>query len=258
MAIGKVLGVEWANIASYGGVAKANIANLGGTTAPVASGPIGISDVTTTTDTSRVWTTTTGIRITLPSTAASGDFVLLIVTSDDPVTSQRIAQPSGWSDAGVSWSGTTPDTSGRVFYRTLNGTEGSSVTVYATSNNMNRTCIGFTMVVDNINTTTPVNAVGNSAVATATSIAAPAVTISKSSTGLGFCIVAGDTGNADPYTFGGVGFTKQSESDAGGRHTAAFATKTFTSTGTMPSQTISTSLRRNDGLAAIQFILNEA
>lgn len=34
MAIGKVSGVEWANIASYGGVAKANIANLGGQTAP--------------------------------------------------------------------------------------------------------------------------------------------------------------------------------------------------------------------------------
>ena len=86
MAIGKVLGVEWANIATYGGVAKANIASLGGATAPVASGPIGISDVTTTTDSSRTWTTSTGISISLHSTAASGDFILLIVTSDDPVT----------------------------------------------------------------------------------------------------------------------------------------------------------------------------
>ena len=39
MAISKVLGVEWANIASYGGVAKANIANLGGGTTPPSSGP---------------------------------------------------------------------------------------------------------------------------------------------------------------------------------------------------------------------------
>lgn len=256
MAIGKVLGVEWANIASYGGVAKANIASLGGATAPVARGPIGISDVTTTTDTNRVWTTTSGISISLPSTAASGDFILLIVTSDDPVTSQRIAQPSGWSDAGVSWSGTTPDTSGRVFYRTLNGTEGSSVTVYATSNNMNRTCIGFTMIVDNVDTSSVVNAVGSAAVATAQSITAPAVTMSGTGNGLGFCVVAGDTGRADPYTF--TNLTKQAESDAGGRHTAAFAIKALTGGANLSSETVSTSLTRNDGLAAIQFILNEA
>lgn len=40
MAIGKVSGVEWANIASFGGVSKANIANLGGgATPPVTATP---------------------------------------------------------------------------------------------------------------------------------------------------------------------------------------------------------------------------
>ncbi len=254
MAIGKVLGVEWANIASYGGVAKANIASLGGATAPVASGPIGISDVTTTTDTSRTWTTSTGISISLPSTAASGDFILLIVTSDDPVTSQRIAQPSGWSDTGVSWSGTVPDTSGRVFYRTLNGTEGSSVTVFATSNSMNRTCIGFTMIVDNIDTSSVVNAVGSAAVATARSITAPAVTMSGTGNGLGFCIVAGDRGG---YSFTFTNLNEQADSNSG-RHAAAFAIKALSGGTNLPSEAISTTYTRNDGLAAIQFILNEA
>lgn len=256
MAISKISGIAWASIASFGGVSKANIANLGGGTTPPASGPIGISDVTTTTNANRTWTTTSGISISLPSTAASGDFILLIVTSDDPVSSQRIAQPSGWTDAGVGWFGTTPDTSGRVFYRTLNGTEGSSVTVYATSNSMNRTCIGFTMIVDNIDTSSVVNAVGSSAVATAQSITAPAVTMSGTGDGLGFCIVAGDTGRADPYAF--TSLTKQAESDAGGRHTAAFATKGLTGGTNLPSELVRTSLTRNDGLAAIQFILNEA
>ena len=34
MAISKVSGVLWANVAKYGGVSKANIANLGGQSAP--------------------------------------------------------------------------------------------------------------------------------------------------------------------------------------------------------------------------------
>lgn len=38
MAISKVSGIAWANIASFGGVSKANIANLGGASAP-SSGP---------------------------------------------------------------------------------------------------------------------------------------------------------------------------------------------------------------------------
>jgi len=111
------------------------------------------------------------------------------------------------------------------------------------------------MIVDNIDTSSVVNAVGSAAVANARSITAPAVTMSGTGNGLGFCIVAGDTGRADPYTF--TNLTKQAESDTG-RHTAAFAIKALAGGTNLPSEAISTSLSRNDGLAAIQFILNEA
>ncbi len=38
MAISKVSGIAWANVAKYGGVSKANIANLGGQSAPSSGG----------------------------------------------------------------------------------------------------------------------------------------------------------------------------------------------------------------------------
>lgn len=44
MAIGKVSGVAWANIAKFGGVSKASIANLGGGATPPSSGPSFVTD----------------------------------------------------------------------------------------------------------------------------------------------------------------------------------------------------------------------
>jgi len=165
MAIGKVLGVEWANIASYGGVAKANIANLGGATPPVTSGPIAITGITVT-DVYGNISTTNPHSFNLPSKAGSGDFILTIWTIDDP-TGGIGQTPTGWTKANNTWGNATSDAHILFLYRELDGTEGSSIPCYS-SINSTRGSIFYSMIVSNIDTTTPIDAISSPAISTGT------------------------------------------------------------------------------------------
>ena len=257
MAISKVLGVEWANIASYGGVAKANIASLGGATAPVTSGPIAISDITVTDIYSRI-STTTPHSFNLPSNASSGDFILTIWTIDDP-TSGIGQTPTGWVKANSTWGNGTSDAHILFLYRQLDGTEGSSVPCYS-SISTPRGSIFYSMIVSNIDTTTPIDVVGSPSISTGTGVTAPAVTSTDG--GIFICVVAFDGSDGDPFSFSNGSFTLTAGGDTGnsrdGSKGVSSAFKYATIGASTSTSTTSITSGRRDGKVAGHIILKQA
>lgn len=257
MAIGKILGVEWANIASYGGVAKANIANLGGATPPVTSGPIAITGITVTDVYGRI-NSTTPHSFNLPSKASSGDFILTIWTIDDP-TSGIGQTPTGWTKANSTWGNATSDAHILFLYRQLDGTEGSSIPCYS-SINTTRGSIFYSMIVSNIDTTTPIDAISSPAISTGTGVTAPAVTSTDG--GIFICVVAFDGADGDPFSFSNGSFTFTAGGDTGNSgqtsRGVSSAFKYATIGASTSTSTTSITATKSDGKVAGHIILKQA
>jgi hypothetical protein len=256
--ISKITGIALANIASLDSVAIANVGKVTGITKPSSVGPIAISDITVT-DVFGNLSTTNPHSFDLPTTAGNGDFVLTIWTIDDP-TSGLTVNPTGWTLANTStWGNSTSDAHIKFLYRQLDGTEGSSVPCYSTISST-RGSIFYSMVVENIDTTTPIDAVSSPAIATGTGVTAPTVTSVNG--GLLICTVAHDGADGSPFSFSNGSFTFTDGGDTGnagqsfGGVSSAF--KYATIGASTASSTTSITATTSDGKVAGHIILRQA
>lgn len=259
-SIVKVTGTAWASIGSVSGVTASSIVSIDGQTAP--SSGITLTDITLTYGNSNM-STITPIPVTLPTTAGSGDMVLMMFTLGLTVNTDEVATPSGWTIVNSGgWGSNVSDAWVYMFWREFDGTESQAVDIYAISDLRRRPHVAWTTIMSNVDTTNPISAVGSSAiVSTGTSITAPAVTAAHD--GVFICIVSQDGGSGDPFSYSNSSFTLTAggESDSsGGTSTKGVSSGWVYADITSGTSTNTTAITSNasESKVAGQFVLREA
>ena len=259
MAIAKYQNIDWASITSVDNIARSSIASIGDI--PVGGGgggDISFNDITVTT-TSQAISPTVAFNMTLPATAGAGDWVLAIYTIDDP-TSGITTNPPGWTLINTTtWGSGTSDAHIKLWYRLFDGSEGSSVPIYSTISTT-RGFATWTMVVSNIDTTSPISAVGAPVISSGLTIVAPAVGVPDDGTFI--CVGSFDGSDGEPFTLTNSSFTLTDggEEDSNPGTTAGVASvwKYATITGGSNTDTTSITAQSSNGQVAGQFALKKA
>tara|TARA_R110002074_G_scaffold106069_2_gene229026 strand:- start:2139 stop:2927 length:789 start_codon:yes stop_codon:yes gene_type:complete len=259
--IDKVTGTTWTSIVSMSGITASSIVSIDGQTAP-ASG-ITLTDITESYGSTNL-STTEAITIDLPSTAGSGDMVLMMFTMDYAGSADRLATPTGWTIVNSGgWGSGVSDAWVYMFWREFDGTEGSSVDIYATSDLRRIGYVAWTTIMSNVNTTTPISAVGSPAIASSgTTVTAPAVTAAHD--GVFICIVSQDRDTGDPFSYSNSSFTLTAggEGDSTGGGTTGKGVSSgwvyadITSSTSTSTTVVTASV--SDGKVAGQFVLRQA
>jgi len=258
MPIDNISGQAWANITSVSDILDTSIASVSGIDAPSAGGgDISFNDITTTTLVQTIGPSAPA-NITLPATAGVGDWVLAMFTIDDP-TSGITQNPTGWTLINTSaWGTAASDAHIKLWYRELDGSEGSTFPVYTTFNT-SRGIVAWTTIVSNIDTTNPISVVGTPAIAAGTTITAPNVQVPDDGTFI--CINAFDGSDGEPFTFANASytFTNGGEDDAStGGSGVSSAWKYATITGGSQTNTTLITAQVSDGKVAGHFALKRA
>jgi len=260
MPIDNISGVAWSSVSGVSGKNASDIASLSDIAAPVVGGAdISFDDITVSKGNQAVGPST-AFNVTLPTTAGSGDWVLVIFTSDDPTTSGSFQDPSGWTLINTTaWGNNTSDAHIKLWYKELDGTEGSSLSVFS-SISVDRGIVSWTMVVSNIDTTNPISAVGTPAIAELTTIIAPSVSVPDDGTFI--CLNAFDGGDGEPFAYVNSSFTftdgGEDESGAGSTAEVSSAWKYATITGGSSTNTTLITAQVGNGKVAGHFALKKA
>lgn len=253
-----ISGISLASIESLSGKSKSVISKVGGVTKPASGGSIAISDITVTDIYGRI-STTTPHSFNLPSNASSGDFILTIWTIDDNSSGGIGQTPTGWVKANPTWGNGTSDAHILFLYRQLDGTEGSSVPCYSIYSTT-KGSIFYSMIVSNIDTTTPIDVVGSPSISTGTGVTAPAVTSTDG--GIFICVVAFDGSDGDPFSFSNGSFTLTAGGDTGNSRDdskgVSSAFKYATIGASTSTSTTSITAAKSDGKVAGHIILKQA
>lgn len=257
----KLDGTAWASIASFSGVTASSIVSIDGILPPASA--ITLTDITDSYGQTN-FSTTEPLTIHLPTTSGSGDMVLMMFTYDSTKSSDDVATPTGWTliNSG-GWGSSTSDSWIYLFWRELDGTEGSSVDIYATADLRRRGYVAWTTIMSNVNTTNPISIVGSEAISSSgSSVTAPAVTAAND--GVFICIVAFDTDLGDPFAYSNSSFTltaggEQDSSGGGttGKGLASGWVYADITSGTSTDTTEVTASNSN-GKVAGQFVLRKA
>ncbi len=260
MAIEEISGKAYTAIDALSGVATSAIDNVSGIDAPSSGGvDIVFSDVTYSSFDFR-WSTTNPFNVSLPSTASSGDFIMILFSSDAPVGSNMAVTPTGWTLREFIGNNAS-DNHLIVYTRILNGTEGSTVSIYSTISS-NRGGMAWAMVCENIDTTNPFGT--NTTVIDSGGRNMTVPTATSASAGTFICYVGFDGADGDPVTMtnnGGFTLTLGGTADVpvggGGTHvTSAWryaAIGASTSTGTTD-----VNFAKSDGKAGMHLMLQRA
>ena len=254
MAIDKFNTADWGTVASVSGVASGTIDNIGGFEATVTltyGGTPVISDITASwssgsnSNAKVFWDTTNAVAVNLPSTRSSGDFMMMVITSENDLTIAHETNPtspnqeteqtgatvSGWtcmnSEHGVThnngrwhWGDSNSDADIYVFYRVCNGTESSTINTYGIQTNgyegggegEKTFVMAQTFILSNIDTSNPTFNVGNwlgagSQIGWQNPHHVDAPSVTSTSAGLLLCLCAFDGGDHSSSTPSYCSFT---------------------------------------------------
>jgi len=260
MPIDKISGVSFTGIDDFSGIATSAIEKISGIDVPS-----GVQDIVFQDQTSGAysgpWNTTTPYAAPLPSTASSGDFVMLLFSVDMPVSFDVTTVPTGWTKQ-VFVGNSASDAHCIVYTREFDGTESSSVDLYPIFSGYSFRMVSFSFICENIDTTSPIGANATVIDSAGSGITIPAATSVSAGTFIVFVGFDGADGLPTTMTNNG-GFTlttgqSRNEPTSGSavgissewRYAAIGAT---TSTGTT-DVTFSTS----DGKAGMHLLLQRA
>lgn len=226
MPIDKISGVSFTGIDDLSGVAVSSIEKVSGIDAPSASADIVFSDITEST-----FDAPFGVqsyKVALPSSAQSGDFVMLLFCVDIVnESSNKVNTPTGWT-LRVSEGDSGSDNWIYMFTRNFDGTESSVVQMTADFGGVsqNRGAVAFTFICENINTTNPVGSSATTTDSGGSNMTVPSATSSGAGTFMVF--VGFDGADGEPITMtnnGGFTLTVGADAAAGpagrGRHATA-------------------------------------
>jgi len=262
--ISKLSGIDIDSIAKLSGVTKSSIAKVGGvskSSSPAAD--IVFSDVTFSSFDTRV-SSSSPFNATLPSTASSGDFVMVLYANDLFISGNYTVTPTGWTlrqHLGTSSS----DNHLHVFTRVFDGSEGSTVPFAFNLGgfSINMGGAAWSMICENIDTTDPVGTNTTQIDTGGTGMTIPTATTSSAGTFIAF--VGFDGSDGDPVTFsnnGGFTLTSGGAADvpAGGNSGSHLTTAwqyanigASTSTGTTD-----VTFQKSDGKSGIHLVLQRA
>jgi len=258
----KVTGTAWASMASFSGVTASSIVSIDGQLAPASATGITLTDITDTYGRQRFYTTDP-IVVTLPSTAAVGDMVLMMFAFDYTGSSDKVATPTNWTIINSGgWGSSTSDAWIYLWWHEITASTGSTVSIYPTVNLSRQAYVAWTTIMSNVNTTNPISIVGSEAISTGTTVTAPAVTAAND--GLFICIVAFDGDLGDPFAYSNSSFTLtaggEQDSNGGGSTGKGLSAGWVYADITSGTSTDDTDITANDsdGKVAGQFVLREA
>jgi len=174
MPIDKINDTSFSAIAEANDTLKASIANVIGVDAPSSVQDIVFADQTSG-GYSGPWNTTTPYAAPLPSTASSGDFVMLLFSVDMPVNFDVTTTPTGWTKQ-VFVGNSSSDVHCMVFTRELDGTEGSTVNLFPIFSGFSFKMLSFSFICENIDTTSPIGANATEIDTVGTGMTIPAAT----------------------------------------------------------------------------------
>jgi len=265
MPIDNISGVAWSSVSGVSGKNASDIASLSDIAAPVAGGAdISFDDITVSKGKQDVGPST-AFNVTLPTTAGVGDWVLAMFTIDDPIASGITQNPTGWTLINTTtWGNNTSDAHIKLWYKELDGSEGSTFPVYATILTT-RGIVAWTTIVSNIDTTNPISAVGTPAISDTTNaqsatITAPSVSVPDDGTFI--CLNAFDGGDGEPFAYVNSSFTftdgGEDESGAGSTGEVSSAWKYATITGGSQTNTTLITAQVSNGKVAGHFALKKA
>ena len=259
--ISKVSGIAVNSIAKMSGVTKASMAKFGGIAKPSASSAdIVFSDVTVSSF-DRTVSASSPFNADLPTTASTGDFVMVLYSNDMFISGNRTITPTGWTlrqHAGDSSS----DSHLHVYTRVFDGTEGSTVP-FAPPFNISMGGVAWSMICENIDTTNPVGTNTTDIERSGDSLTIPAATSSSAGT---FIAYAGfDGADGDPLTMtnnGGFTLTSGGSEDvpansSSSRHvTSAWAYANIAASTSTGSTDVD--FNKNDGKVGMHLMLQRA
>ena len=135
--------------------------------------------------------------VNLPSTAVSGDFVVLVLAYDSTITANSVSS-TGWTKL-IHVGDADPDAQFDVFYRIFNGTEGSTATFETNLTLGTRDVHSYAFIVDNIDTSNPFSIIGTPAKCTScTTLSTTGITATSDGRVIG--LMAYDGGVGEPFT----------------------------------------------------------
>ena len=206
MATDKVSSTDWGNIAKVSSITASDIDEILGKNVPAASSEISFSDITTTiVDSQPINSSSNSHSGNLPSSASSGDFVLVIWANDDS-TGPTMVGATGWTFVNSSyWGDTTSDSEIGILYRVFDGSEGSTIDCYHNSPDSSSYSVFWSMIVNNIDKSDPIDTVGSAATAAASSVSTPSITTTDAGTFI--VATAFDGSDGEPITYSNSNFT---------------------------------------------------
>jgi len=260
MAIDKLSGVAFTAIDQISGIAKSSIANVSGIAAPASGGSdIVFSDVTYSSFDMNIGPSNP-FNVTLPSSATSGDFVMVLYSNDMIFSYNLTPTPSGWTLQQWLGSGTS-DNHLHVYTRVLDGTEGSTLPLYS-SYSTGRGGMAWAMVCENIDTTNPVGTNSTVINGSGSNMTVPSAT--SASAGTFICYVGFDGADGDPITMtnnGGFTFTVGGTADVpvGGGSSHVTSEWRYATIGASTSTgTTDVDFDKSDGKAGMHLMLQRA
>lgn len=253
-------GVALSSITDINGVAKANITDINGISAGASGGSdIAFSDITYSSF-DRTISSSNPFDVDLPTTAASGDFVMVFYAVDFTWDGNRTTTPSGWTLIQHVGDRDT-DVHIHAYTRVFDGTEGSTVPISPQSlwgGGGN----AWSMVVENIDTSDPVGAITTETERYGYDLDIPAATSAGAGT---FVVFVGyDGADGDPITSSNdAGFTLTvgggADVPVGGGGTHVTSGWRYSAIGANTSTGDTTiSFNRSDGRAGMQLLLQRA
>jgi hypothetical protein len=250
----KINGVNTANIIKLDGTSIGNITKFNGISLPSVGAAITLTNITTTCEQNKQYNIDP-LNVTLPSTAGSGDFVIVFVAVDQINDTEFWLVPSGWTRAYSRPSGLA-DAHISMFYRLFDGTEGVTVDITGSTAATGRDAAGIALIANNIDTTNPIHVTGSAAATNLTTLAVPGVAYTVDGMAIG--AMAHDGGDGDPYTYSsGWGNVRQGECGSGGADLGfAICSQSFTGTGNTGTLGITGSVA--DGKVGVQVFLKQA
>ena len=260
MIIDKISGKAYSAIDGLSGIAISGIEGFSGSDAPSAGGAdIVFSDITYSSF-DRAISSSNPFDVDLPTTAASGDFVMVFYAVDFTFDGNRTATPSGWT-LRQHVGDRDSDVHLLAYTRVFDGTEGSTVPMspqFTWSGGGN----AWSMVVENIDTSDPVGEITTEIDRSGNDMDIPDATSAGAGT---FVVFVGyDGADGDPFTMtNDEGFTLTVGGGAdvpvggGGSHVTSGWRYSAIGANTSTGET-TVSFNRSDGKAGMILMLQRA
>jgi len=196
------------------------------------------------------------LALTVPGTASVGDLLLILAGSDSNGNNEGFSTETGWTRL-FNQGGSNSDAYASVFWRIVDGTEGSTVNIDSVASD---DLWGYCLLITGADPSDPINGYTNGRGGSSQNHNIAAITTDADNT-LDLYVLGSDGADLDPFTVTGTGWSEESyiESGSGSPNAAgSWGYKTQASAGSTGTVNVDFTSTLSDGAAYGQIAINPA